>query len=145
MADLRLGTLNRVFLIGRLTRDPELRFIPSGTAVANFGIAVNRLYKTTSGEKKEEVCYINIVAWRKLAELCGEYLKMGSPVLIEGRLQSRSWEAKDGQKRSTLEVIADKIEFLGKPPQSVSGENDFADSAREEVDDLKNSSGDVPF
>lgn len=145
MADLRLGTLNRVFLIGRLTRDPELRFIPSGTAVANFGIAVNRLYKTTSGEKKEEVCYINIVAWRKLAELCGEYLKMGSPVLIEGRLQSRSWEAKDGQKRNTLEVIADKIEFLSKPPQSISGDNDFADSAREEVDDSKSNSGDVPF
>jgi single-strand DNA-binding protein len=145
MADLRLGTLNRVFLIGRLTRDPELRFVPSGTAVVNFRIAVNRLYKTTSGEKKEEVCYVNIVAWRKLAELCGEYLKMGSPVLVEGRLQSRSWETEDGQKRSNLEVVADKIEFLGKLPQSVSSDNDFADSFKEETDDLKNNDGDVPF
>ncbi|MEW6088638.1 MAG: single-stranded DNA-binding protein [bacterium] len=145
MADLRLGTLNRVFLIGRLTRDPELRFVPSGTAVVNFRIAVNRLYKTTSGEKKEEVCYVNIVAWRKLAELCGEYLKMGSPVLVEGRLQSRSWETEDGQKRSNLEVVADKIEFLGKLPQSGSGESDFAESFKEDTDDSKNNDGDVPF
>ncbi|MFH1287463.1 MAG: single-stranded DNA-binding protein [bacterium] len=145
MADLRLGTLNRVFLIGRLTRDPDLRFIPSGTAVVNFGIAVNRLYKTTSGEKKEEVCYVNIVAWKKLAELCGEHLKMGSPVLVEGRLQSKSWETKDGQKRSNLEVVADKIEFLGRLSQSMSGDNDFVDSVKEDIDDSKNNDGEVPF
>lgn len=106
------ASLNKVLLIGNLTRDPELRYVPSGTAVATFSVAVNRVYTSQAGEKKEEVSFIRIVVWGRRAEVCGEYLSKGSPVFIEGRLQSRSWEGQDGQKKSTLEVIADNVQFL---------------------------------
>jgi single-strand DNA-binding protein len=106
------ANLNKVLLIGNLTRDPELRYVPSGTAVATFTIAVNRVYTSQAGEKKEEVAFIKIVVWGRRAEVCGEYLSKGSPVFVEGRLQSRSWEGQDGQKRSTTEVIADNVQFL---------------------------------
>lgn len=108
------ASLNKVLLIGNLTRDPELRYIPSGQAVATFTLAVNRNYTAASGEKKEEASFIRVVAWARLAELCGEYLKKGSACLVEGRLQSRSWES-EGQKRSALEVVALSIQFLGRP------------------------------
>ena len=106
------ASLNKVLLIGNLTRDPELRYVPSGTAVATFTVAVNRVYTSQAGEKKEEVAFIKIVVWGRRAEVCGEYLSKGSPVFVEGRLQSRSWEGQDGQKRSTTEVIADNVQFL---------------------------------
>ncbi len=108
------ASLNKVFLMGNLTRDPELRYIPSGQAVCSFSIAVNRTYASQSGEKKEEVSYIRVVVWARRAEVCNEYLKKGSPVMVEGRLQSRAWEDKDGGKRSTLEVIAQNVQFLPK-------------------------------
>jgi len=107
-----MATLNKVFLIGNLTRDPELRYIPSGSAVATFTIGVNRVYKTPTGEKKEQASFLRIVVWGRRAEVCGEYLVKGSPVFVEGRLQSRDWQTQDGQKRSTVEVIADNIQFL---------------------------------
>jgi single-strand DNA-binding protein len=107
-----MATLNKVFLIGNLTRDPELRYIPSGTAVVTFTIAVNRVYLMQSGEKKEETSFIRVVVWGRRAEVCGEYLSKGSPVFVEGRLRSRNWETPDGQKRSTIEVIADNVQFL---------------------------------
>ena len=106
------ASLNKVLLMGNLTRDPELRYVPSGTAVATFTIAVNRVYTSQAGEKKEETAFIKVVVWGRRAEVCGEYLSKGSPVFVEGRLQSRSWEAQDGQKRSTIEVIADNVQFL---------------------------------
>ena len=107
-----MASLNRVMLIGNLTRDPELRYIPSGSAVATFTLGVNRVYKTQSGEKKEQASFIRIVVWGRRAEVCGEYLSKGSPVFIEGRLQSRDWQTQDGQKRNTVEVIADNVQFL---------------------------------
>ncbi len=106
------ASFNKVLLMGNLTRDPELRYVPSGTAVATFTIAVNRVYTSQAGEKKEEVSFIKIVVWGRRAEVCGEYLSKGSPVFVEGRLQSRNWEGQDGQKRSTTEVIADNVQFL---------------------------------
>lgn len=112
-----MATLNKVFLIGNLTRDPELRYIPSGSAVATFTIGVNRVYKTQTGEKKEQASFIRIVVWGRRAEVCGEYLVKGSPVFVEGRLQSRDWQAQDGQKRNTIEVIADNIQFLRMGPK----------------------------
>ncbi len=111
------ASLNRAFLIGNLTRDPELRYVPSGQAVATFSVAVNRVYTTQAGEKKEEVSFINIVVWGRRAEVCGEYLSKGSPVFIEGRLQSRSWEDQNGQKRYALEVIAQSVQFLRPAPR----------------------------
>ena len=117
------ASLNKVFLMGNLTRDPELRYIPSGAAVANFTVAVNRGYKDSAGEKKEEVSFLRVVIWGKMAEVCGEYLAKGRPVLVEGRLRSRNWEGQDGQKKSTVEVIASNVQFLGskgdQKPQTV--------------------------
>ena len=110
-----MASLNRVMLIGNLTRDPELRYIPSGSAVTSFTIAVNRVYKLQTGEKKEEVSFVRVVVWGRLAEVCNDYLKKGRPVFVEGRLQSRSWDDKNsGEKRSTPEVIAQNIQFLGQ-------------------------------
>ena len=108
-----MASFNRVLLMGNLTRDPELRYIPSGTAVTTFTIAVNRVYKTPSGEKKEEVSFIRVIVWGKMGENCAEYLKKGSPAFVEGRLQSRSWDGPDGQKRSITEVNALNVQFLG--------------------------------
>ncbi len=106
------ANLNKVLLIGNLTRDPELRYIPSGSAVATFTVAVNRVYKDQAGEKKEQTSFIKVVVWGRRAEVCGEYLSKGSPVFVEGRLQSRDWETQEGQKRNTVEVVADNIQFL---------------------------------
>ena len=106
--------LNRVLLIGNLTKDPELRYTPSGTPVANLRLAVNSSFKSQSGERKEETCYITIVVWSKQAEICNQYLKKGRPIFVEGRLIYRSWEA-EGKTRSTMEVRADRVQFLGAP------------------------------
>jgi len=109
-----VAALNKVFLIGNLTRDPELRYIPSGTAVGKFGLAVNREYlDKTSGEKKDNVCFVDITVWGKQAEVCNQYLSKGRPVFIEGRLEFSSWETKEGDKRSKLEVVAERVQFLG--------------------------------
>ncbi len=106
------ASLNKVFLMGNLTRDPELRYLPSGQPVTSFSIAMNRVYNSQTGEKKEEVSYVRVVVWARLAEICNEYLKKGSPVFVEGRMQSRSWEGQDGTKRSTIEVVAQNVQFL---------------------------------
>ena len=111
------ASVNRVFLMGNLTRDPELRYVPSGTAVATFDLAVNRTYAMQSGEKKQETSFIRIVVWARRAEVCAEYLAKGSPVFVEGRLRSRSWETKEGQKRNTIEVIANNVQFLRGAPK----------------------------
>lgn len=108
-----MPNLNKVFLMGNLTRDPELRYIPSGTAVANFGLATNRIYTGRDGERKEEVCFVDVDAWGKTAENCANYLSKGRPVLVEGSLQYDSWETEDGQKRSRLKVRALNVQFLG--------------------------------
>lgn len=108
-------SLNRVLLIGNLTKDPELRYTPSGTPVANLRLAVNSTYKDQSGARKEETCFVTVVVWAKQAEICQQYLKKGRPVFIEGRLIYRSWEA-EGKTRSTMEVRADRVQFLGPPP-----------------------------
>lgn len=116
------ASFNKVMIMGNLTRDPELRYIPSGQAVATFTVAVNRSYAAASGEKKEEVSFIRVVVWGKHAEICNEYLKKGSSVFVEGRLQSRSWDAQDGTKRSTIEVISQSVQFLGRPTKQAGGE-----------------------
>jgi single-strand DNA-binding protein len=108
-----MANLNKVFLIGNLTRDPELRYTPGGTAVANLGLAVNRRFKDSSGELKEEVCFLTVTVWDKQAEACCEYLKKGRPVFVEGVLQSRFWETPEGQKRSAIDVRAERVQFLG--------------------------------
>ena len=108
-----MASLNKIFIIGNLTKDPELRYTPTGIAVANLRIAVNRKYKDKAGELKEEVCYVTATTWDKQAEVCNQYLKKGRPVFIEGRLQSRSWEDASGQKRNTIDIRVERVQFLG--------------------------------
>ena len=108
-----MASLNLVILAGNLTRDPETRQLPSGTAVADLGLAVNETYKNKNGETVEQTCFVDVVAWGKLADTCGQYLRKGSPVLVEGRLQLDQWTSKEGEKRSKLRVKADRIQFLG--------------------------------
>lgn len=109
-------SLNKVLIIGNCTRDPEMRTIPSGQSVATFGIATNRRWKDQqSGEWKEQAEFHNIVAWARLAETCGQYLKKGSRVYIEGRLQTRTWEDQTGVKKSRTEVVAEQMIMLDRP------------------------------
>ena len=108
-----MAYLNRVFLIGNLTRDPEIRYIPSGKAVADLRMALSRKYRTASGELKEETCYVSVVAWGRQAETAGEYLKKGSAIMVEGSLRYEQWE-KDGEKKNMLRVNADRIQFLDR-------------------------------
>jgi len=112
-----MASFNKVILLGNLTRDPEVRYTPKGSAVCDLGIAVNRQYTLDSGEKREEVTYVDVVLWSRLAEIAGEYLKKGRPVFIEGRLQMDTWDDKQtGQKRSKLRVIGETMQLLGGRP-----------------------------
>ena len=113
-------SLNRVLLIGNLTKDPELRYTPSGTPVANLRLAVNSSFKDQAGQRKEETCFVTVVVWSRQAEICNQYLKKGRSVFIEGRLLFRSWEA-EGKTRSTMEVRADRVQFLGPAPGGPAG------------------------
>ena len=125
-----MASFNKVILLGNLTRDPEVRYTPKGSAVCDLGLAVNRQYTLDSGEKREEVTYVDVVLWARLAEIAGEYLKKGRPVFIEGRLQLDTWDDKQsGQKRSKLRVIGETMQLLGSRPPgtgaaSESGEQD---------------------
>jgi single-strand DNA-binding protein len=107
--------LNKVILIGRLTRDPQLRYTPQGTAVAEMGLAVNRSFTDGSGQKREETCFVEVVMWQKQAETCAKYLRKGSPIFVEGRLSFDSWEGNDGQRRSRLRVVAEGFQFMDSP------------------------------
>lgn len=109
-----MASLNRVLLIGNLTKDPELRHIPSGAALAELRLAVSESYKNREGQEVESVCYVDVVVWARQAETCAEYLSKGSPVFVEGQLQLDQWE-KDGEKRSRLCVRANRVQFMGKP------------------------------
>jgi len=122
-----MASYNKVMLIGNLTRDPEVRYTPKGSAVCDIGLAINRVYTSDAGEKQEEVTFVDVVLWAKMAELAGKYLHKGRPVFIEGRLQMDSWEDKQtGQKRTRMRVVGEQMQFLGSPgeekPQGQRGE-----------------------
>jgi single-strand DNA-binding protein len=111
-----MASLNKVFLIGNLTRDPELRVTPKGTAICQFGLAVNRQYKDDTGATRDETTFVDIEAWGKQGELVAKYLTKGSPAFVEGRLRLDQWEDKtSGQKRSRLKIVLDNVQFLGRP------------------------------
>jgi len=117
MADLRLPNLNMVLLSGRLVADPELRYTPKGTAVCSFRMAVSKRYKDKdSGEWKDDPSFFNIVVWDRMGELAGERLRKGSPVMVEGNLRSRSYEAQDGNRRYVVEIVSRRLQFLEKTP-----------------------------
>jgi single-strand DNA-binding protein len=156
-----MANLNKVFLMGNLTRDPELRYTPSGLAVTNFTVAANRHYSTPSGEKKETTTFMRIIVWGKRAETCAEFLNKGSLVLVEGHIQSRSWQAQDGTKRNSVEVVAENVQFLGAPrgvsqtakhPQDKEAQQPLdvapdVDAAPDEIENEKATSteGEAPF
>ena len=125
-----MASFNKVILLGNVTRDPEIRYTPKGTAVTELGMAVNRVYSTDSGEKREEVLFVDVTLWGRTAEIAGEYLKKGRPVLIEGRLQLDTWDDKQsGQKRSKLKVVADGLQLIGgRPPGSSGGPAESSES-----------------
>ncbi|MDF1536245.1 MAG: single-stranded DNA-binding protein [bacterium] len=132
-----MANYNRVILIGNLTRDPELRYTPNGSAVASFSLAVNRRYKVDN-ENREETGFFDIVFFGKRAETIAEYMKKGRPLLVEGRLQQRRWETDEGQKRSKVEVVGENFQFLGGRDQDSS--RSVSDSETPEFDD-----SDIPF
>lgn len=141
-----MANLNRVLLMGNLTKDPDLRFTSSGSAICSFSLAINREWTGKDGQKNKDVCYVDIKVWGRQGENCAQYLKKGRPCFIEGRLEFSKWENQEGQKRSKLEVVAERVQFLGgrgegggggdyeRPP---AGKGDF--DAVEEVED------DIPF
>ena len=109
-----MANFNRVILVGNLTRDPEIRYTPSGTAVADFGLAVNRRWRSQDGDDREEVCFVDITAWGRQGEVISEHLSKGDPVLIEGRLRMDTWQGQDGQKRTKHKVVVENFQFLGR-------------------------------
>lgn len=149
-----MPNLNQVNIIGHLTRDPEVRYTPGGKAVADIGLALNREWKDDKGSEKSEVCFIEVTAWARLAEVCGEYLKKGDPVFFSGRLRQESWIDKtDQQKRSKLTVVAETMQLLkAKPAGSGSPSQSNGQSGRSHSPipsgSVANSAGfddDIPF
>lgn len=117
-----MSSFNRVILLGNVTRDPEVRYTPKGSAVTELGIAVNRQYSTEGGEKREETTFVDVTLWGRTAEVAAQFLKKGRPVLIEGRLQLDTWEDKQtGQKRSKLRVVGENMHLLGGRPEASQG------------------------
>jgi len=138
-----MASYNRVLLMGNLTRNPEIRYTPSGTAVADLGLAINENFKNKAGETVEQTCFVDVVVWGRQAETSAEYLHKGSPVFVEGRLQLDQWENQQGEKRSKLRVRADRVQFLGSPGKGAEFAPGPADSGapHPSVDD----DDDVPF
>lgn len=132
-------SLNRATILGNLTRDPELRNTPNGQTVANFGVATNHSWTDASGQKQEKAEFHNVVVWGKLAEICGQYLAKGRKVYVEGRLQTREWEAQDGSKRNRTEIVAENLIMLdrgnggGAPMKAVPAQAQAQESASDEI------------
>ena len=121
-----MASFNKVILMGNLTRDPEIRQAGSGVKVADLGVAVTETWRDKSGQTKEVTCFVDVVVWDKLAELCGQYLHKGRPILVEGRLQMDEWKNQQGEKRTKMRVRADTVKFLGSPQQQKTATADAA-------------------
>jgi len=113
-----MANFNKVILAGNITRDPQVRYTPNGTAVADFGVAINRQWKGQDGQTKEEVCFIDVQAWSRTGEIITDHLGKGDPILIEGRLQMHSWQGQDGQKRTKHVVVVESFQFIGRRSQT---------------------------
>jgi len=143
------GSINKVMLIGRLGKDPEMRFTPSGKAVTNFTMATNEVWSDQNGEKQERTEWHRIVTWGKLAENCAKLLSKGKQVYVEGRLQTRQWDDKEGKKRYTTEVVAQSVQFLGSKGDSSGRSVEFtsppANSDEAPAFDIDAGPDDIPF
>ena len=142
-----MATLNKVMIIGNLTRDPELRHTGKGTAVAEIGIAINRVWKDESGQKQEETTFVEVTLWGRQAEVAAEYLTKGRPVYIEGRLQTDTWDDKEtGKKRSKLTIVGESLQFLGSAPKTgAAGESRPPRQASQPPADDFQEDDDIPF
>jgi len=129
-----MASLNKIMLIGNVGTDPEMRFTPNGNPVTSFRIATNRVYTASDGERKKETEWFTIVAWQKLAESCNQSLTKGQRVYVEGRLRTSTWEGQDGQKRSRVEVVADRVLFLDRQAMAALPSDDVAVELAEEVE-----------
>jgi single-strand DNA-binding protein len=124
---------NKVFLVGNLTKDPELRYTPQGTAVVTLRIAVNSAFKDRNGQMQKETCFINVIAWGQMAEVCNQYLQKGRQILVEGKLRSRTWQNNEGQNRSTIEVRATRVQFMPQAAREEVKSVDLGDEPEEVV------------
>lgn len=145
-----MSNFNKVFLMGNLTRDPELRYTPSGMAIVKFGMAINRTFKSQEGEQKKETCFVDITMFGRRAEVVSEYFSKGSPIFIEGRLQYDQWEGQDGQKRNKLVVVAENFEFVGGAKKKaddgfVDEAQGMTDNDKSKLSDKDGSDPEVPF
>lgn len=140
---------SKAIITGNLTRDPEFRTTPNGSTVCSFSVAVNRTYRDASGEQKEDVSFIDCSAWGKLGEMINQYAKKGSGVLVSGRLDQRSWEDKNGQKRSRVEIVVEDFNFTGGAPNNSSNSNstseDISSNIPDDIPDEEIDLSDVPF
>jgi single-strand DNA-binding protein len=141
---------SKVIIVGNITRDPELRSTPSGTQVCGFSVAVNRNYRDSSGEQKENVSFFDCSAWGKSGELIAQYAKKGSGILVSGRLEQRSWEDKEGQKRSRVEIVVEDFNFIGGADGSASGSKSasgaaVSDVAPDDISDEPIDLSEIPF
>lgn len=140
-----MASFNRVMLMGNLTRNPELKYTPSGTAVTDLGLAVNESFKNKAGETVEQTCFVDVVVWGRQAETASEFLTKGSPAFIEGRLQFDQWENQEGEKRSKLRVRAERVQFLSSGASNGNNSSEFqADSGKVTPEDAS-LDDDVPF
>lgn len=145
-----MASFNRVILMGNLTRDPELKQAASGAKVVDLGLAVSETWRDKNGQPKEVTCFVDVVVWERLAELCHQYLAKGRSVLVEGRLQMDEWKTPQGEKRSKLRVRADAIKFLGAPvkrddPAPAAAPSAAAASAADDTHDFARETEDLPF
>lgn len=143
-----MANYNRVLLMGNLTRNPEIRYTPSGAAVADLGLAINENFKNKAGETVEQTCFVEVVVWGRQAETSAEFLHKGSSVFVEGRLQFDQWENQEGEKRSKLRVRADRVQFLGTPGKSTEVSAEPAASVPQEASESSAppaDDDDVPF
>ena len=141
-----MASFNKVLIMGRLTRDPELRYTPSNTPVADFGFAMSEVFKNKVGETVEQTCFVDVVVWGRQAETANEFLKKGSPAFIEGRLQFEQWETQQGEKRNKLKVRADRVQFLSsnKSESSENNKDQQDSSLNNEGDDSSDNELEVP-
>jgi len=138
-----MPNLNRVLLIGNLTRDPELKYLPSGTAVCEFGLAINRKWKGKDGNQQDETCFVDCQAWARSGEIIAEYCAKGKPLFIEGRLKLDSWEGRDGTKRSKLRVVVENFQLLGS--RDARGGQSQESTPPPATDNDADADSDIPF
>ena len=140
-----MASFNRVMLMGNLTRNPELKYTPSGTAVTDLGLAINESFKNKAGETVEQTCFVDVVVWGRQAETASEFLRKGSPAFIEGRLQFDQWENQEGEKRSKLRVRAERVQFLSSGASNENNSSEFQVDSGKVTPEDSSLDDDVPF